>query len=340
LVKLDRNDEAVESYQTAAEHYAQQSLKLRRQLGDRWGTALALFTLGWVAEYQGMWQVAKRRYHESMELRRGMREDIEGVMDCLDGMGRVARRMGDYDEARRLYLEILAFAREIGNRWRIARSLESLGLVAYDMEEYAEAKRYVGQSLALYEDGGAKFRIAFSTGTLGHVALALGNHGKARRCFERALGIDACNFWTLLGLGRLSDALGNEAAALEYFHRVLRCAAEYHLDAVAVSVLIDVARLMLKGDVPEQTVELLGFVLNHHALSHSAKVRAEQLLAEAANALPAETIEIALAIGKARELGAVIGGILGISEPPPEEQDLEVEDAPDYIRRLLDGRFA
>jgi tetratricopeptide (TPR) repeat protein len=154
----------------AAERYAQQSLELRRQLGDRWGMALALYTLGWIAEHQGMWQVAKRRFRESMELRRAIREDIAGVMDCLNGMGRVAHRMGDYDEARALYLEGQVLARKMGHRWRIARALENMGLVAYDLKEYAEAKHYLEECLALYQDIGAKDRVAAVTLVMGSMS--------------------------------------------------------------------------------------------------------------------------------------------------------------------------
>jgi predicted ATPase/DNA-binding SARP family transcriptional activator len=154
----------------AAERYAQQSLELRRQLGDQWGMALALFTLGWIAEYQGMWQVAKRRFHESMELRRAIREDRAGIMDCLSSMGRVAHRMEDYEEARRLYLEAQALAHEIGHRWRIACVLENLGMVAYDLKEYTEAKCYLEECLALYQDVGAKERVASVTAAIGNLS--------------------------------------------------------------------------------------------------------------------------------------------------------------------------
>ncbi len=154
-----------EDYATA-ERYARQSLDLRRQLGDRWGMALALYTLGWIAEHQGMWQEAKQHFRESMELRRTMREDMAGVMDCLNGMGRVAYRVEDYGDARRLYLEAQTIAREMGNRWRIARVLESLGVVSRDLQEYAEAKRYLEECLMLYQDIGAKDRVISVTATL------------------------------------------------------------------------------------------------------------------------------------------------------------------------------
>ena len=147
----------------AAETYAQQSLELRRQLGDRWGMALALYTLGWIAEHQGIWQAAKRRFRESAELRRAIREDMAGVMDCLNGMGRVARRMGDHDEAQQLYLEAQALAREMGDRWRIALSLENLGLVACDLKAYAGARCYFEESLTLYQEIGVEDRVAAVT---------------------------------------------------------------------------------------------------------------------------------------------------------------------------------
>jgi tetratricopeptide (TPR) repeat protein len=295
----------------AAERYAQQSLDLRRQLGDLWGMAMAFYTLAWVAEYHGMLEVAKQRYHESLELRHALGEDLEGVMHCLEGMARVARRMGDYEQARQRYQEGLSLSRERGSRFGIARSLQGLGQVAYDLGEYAEARRRLEECAALHEDMDARIWFALATSTLGDVALALGDYEQALRRFEQSLRIEAHNPWAWLGLGRLSAASGDRAAALGHLGQALRYAVDRHADAVTLETLTCVARLQLDDGAAEQAMELIGFVLNHRALNHRTKVSVEGILARATDLFPPEAVEAGLARGKAHDLETVTEGILG-----------------------------
>jgi tetratricopeptide (TPR) repeat protein len=290
----------------AAEHHAQRAFELRRQLGDRWGMAMSLFALGWIAERQGSMQAALQRYHESLELRRELGEDLDGAIDCLEGMGRVTRRMGDYDQARLWNQESLTLSQEIGNRWRKARSLEGLGLVAYDLEEYTEAKHHLDNALALYEDLDDAYQVALCLIALGDVALSLENRDEARRCYEKALTMEAHHPRALLGMGCLWDAQGDGETAHRYFQQALHHATDWHLDTIALEVMIEIARLWLAGDAPEQGITLLGCVSHHPVCSRKSHVQIERLLAQAADVLPTEVIESALARGESRQFTEII----------------------------------
>jgi predicted ATPase/DNA-binding SARP family transcriptional activator len=294
----------------AARDCVQQSLQLRRQAGDQWGMAMSLFSLGRLDEREGMLQSAEQRYQESLEMRRDLGEDLAGVEDCLNCMARVARRTGDYDRARRLYLQTLAIARELGSGWRIARSLGGLGLVAFDLEKYTEAGSYFEESITLFESLCLECSAARYMAAMGSVAFALGDHEEARRSFEQSLETDAHTPWAPLGLGRLSHALGDETAAGEHFGQALRYAIDCRVDEAAIEALIGLAQLRCEGGAPEEAVQLLGLVLNHHAIGHRARLEAEGLLADASNALPAHAVEAALARAGGRELATVAGEIL------------------------------
>lgn len=124
--------------------------------------AMSLSTLGEIAEKQEMLPAAWSYYCESLGLRQALGEDLAGVVDCLLGMGRVAHKMGDYDQAWYLFLNSLTFSQEIKNRWYTARSLYNLGLVACKLRKHQEAQNYLCRSLALFEKLGVKINMASS----------------------------------------------------------------------------------------------------------------------------------------------------------------------------------
>jgi tetratricopeptide (TPR) repeat protein len=298
-----------EKNNTLAERYARQSLELRRQIGDQWGMSQSWRALAWVAERQGRLQMAMQCYHESLKLRRDLRANLSGIVVCLSGIGRVAREMGDYDQAQRAYLENLSVARQMGG-WYVAAALGRLGLVACEIKDYAGARRYLKEGMALLQDRNVKSVHAFLLQTLGDVALATGNYGEARRCFEQSLDLNASHSEAWLGLGQLFDVLGDKAAAYEHAYQALRCALKQCDSTVTLKMLVDIARLWHKDGASEQAIELLGLTLNHHALAYTERVQAERLLAHAATTLPAETIEVAQARGQAKEIRAMAHEIL------------------------------
>jgi len=67
----------------------EESLRLCRELGDKWGMAIVLSHLRTVAHAQGDDERATALYEESLGLRRELR-DKHGLAECLEGLAGVA----------------------------------------------------------------------------------------------------------------------------------------------------------------------------------------------------------------------------------------------------------
>jgi len=301
---------------------AEESLKLRRRLGDRWGIALALFILGWIAEIQGMPHAAKKRYRESLALRRQMGQDTDGVIDCFNNLGRVARRTGNYDEARQMFETCLAFSREIGNPSRTAQTLTQLGMVTYDLGDYDRAQGYLEEALPMFEaiDDPSWKRLLL--GIMSRVAAVSGNGDEARFLLQQASTLEDRDSeigsgktgletlpsvpWCLLGQGWLEIEGGDAGRAAKLFNRALRCCAAGHDHPTALESLIEVAGLRLNGAKYREAAELLSFALEHPALSPVARNRAEDLLEQVSSRLRPSVLAASQERGRRLSLAEIV----------------------------------
>src|SRR5262249_20170105 len=82
--------------------YLEESLALRRTLGDQLGIAMSLANLGEVAQSQGKSAQAITHYVESLTLRAEL-GDKEGIAYCLEGLADIASARGQPKRAARLW---------------------------------------------------------------------------------------------------------------------------------------------------------------------------------------------------------------------------------------------
>jgi tetratricopeptide (TPR) repeat protein len=79
----------------------EESLQLRRQLGNKWGIGVSLGTLGWVAICEKNWSRALERLGESLQVRLEI-GDKGGSAWCLERLAEVALAQGNPEKAVRL----------------------------------------------------------------------------------------------------------------------------------------------------------------------------------------------------------------------------------------------
>jgi tetratricopeptide (TPR) repeat protein len=137
----------------AARALFDESLQLRRELGDAWGQSTSLNNLGNVAYAQGDLPEARKLYQQALHLRRE-RADTHGVAGSLIDLANVAARESRYAEARSLYLESIGLLRELGDRAFLAYALEGLARVGKGEGRASYAARLLGASDALRERTG------------------------------------------------------------------------------------------------------------------------------------------------------------------------------------------
>ena len=143
-----------QGYYDSARSLYQESLEIRRELGDRQGIAASLGNLGNVAHDQGDDDSARSLYEESLAIQRelGNRHDIATT---LLNMGSMSHDQGDYASARSMYQESLEIKRELGDRLGIAYSLGSLASLNARESKCETAARLWGAAERLREEIGA-----------------------------------------------------------------------------------------------------------------------------------------------------------------------------------------
>jgi predicted ATPase/class 3 adenylate cyclase/tetratricopeptide (TPR) repeat protein len=163
----------------------EESLAIRRQLGDPRGIANSLNNLGNVAFYQGDFVSARALYEESLVMRREL-GDQGRIADSLNNLGIAALEQGEFASARALHEESLVMRRKLGDRGGIADSLNNLGIAALEEGEFASARALNEESLAIARELGNRWGIVNSLEGLAPVVAALGSALRAARIWGAA----------------------------------------------------------------------------------------------------------------------------------------------------------
>jgi hypothetical protein len=99
---------------TRARGLLEESLELRRQLGNKWGVGVSLGTLGWVAIHEGDWTRATARLGESLEVRQEI-GDKGGSAWCLERLAEIALAQKQAAKAVRIFGAAAALRESIGS---------------------------------------------------------------------------------------------------------------------------------------------------------------------------------------------------------------------------------
>lgn len=172
----------------AARVLYEESLKLAREMGYKMGTVYALNALGSLAYIQADYPVAKMLLEDSLSLTREM--GVKGGMAAaLGSLGRIALVLGNTSEAQVLLEESLSLARQVDHKGGIAGALFDQGYIALGDGEYTTARTLMEESLAIVRELDYKIGIGFSLWGLGSVMLAENDSEKATALYLESLTI-------------------------------------------------------------------------------------------------------------------------------------------------------
>lgn len=166
----------------------EESLTIRRKLGDPSGIASSLNNLGNVLKDQGEIDRALALYEESLELQRSV-GNKPGVAIAHNSLGILSNMRGDLQAARAHHLESLRLRRELGDRSNAAASLVNLGVIAEAQADPMAAMEYLEEGLGILRELGDRWGAAAASSNLGRLADARGDRPKARDFFEQALAV-------------------------------------------------------------------------------------------------------------------------------------------------------
>ena len=164
----------------AARRFSDESLVLRRELGDKPGIAVLLNNQAVTARFVHDHDRAHRLNDESILLLREV-GDQWAVGQLLNNQACIASDQGDYEQARVLLAESLSIRRQLGDRVGLALSLNTLADVVIDDGDFASAPALLDESLAINRELGDHTAISYLVEDYGAVAAAEGRFEQALR---------------------------------------------------------------------------------------------------------------------------------------------------------------
>ncbi|HEY7476264.1 MAG TPA: tetratricopeptide repeat protein, partial [Vicinamibacterales bacterium] len=157
----------------ALRHY-QDSLDIKRRLGQKSGMAASLSEIAQMETLLGRSAEAEKAYGEALKLRREI-GDKRGTGDVLLNLGSFHAELAHYSEALKLFKEALQIQREIGSQANQALCLNNIGFVYLSTGNYEDALTYFDRALGIREKLGNP---AAAAETLHNLALTWSRMGQ------------------------------------------------------------------------------------------------------------------------------------------------------------------
>nr|WP_246421911.1 BTAD domain-containing putative transcriptional regulator [Nocardiopsis mwathae] len=220
-VRQHRFIEAAQEFERARDGFA--------GAGDTAGCGHAWHGIGWMHEWQGR-QDAARRCHQQALAHLAEAGDARGELDVLCSLGAIERRAGAFDAAVTVLDRACALARAgADERSRLAAVLQR-GRLHQAMGELSAAHASIAESLELAQGLGDPDMTAHLRLFLAEVLLRSGRPDAAREQVDRALafftelGDLAGRAWSWRLLSEVASGAGDAAAGLELADRAVAAA--------------------------------------------------------------------------------------------------------------------
>jgi predicted ATPase/DNA-binding SARP family transcriptional activator len=156
-----------------------QSMALYEEVGDRWGLARALASLGWTAEQVGRLDEAKVLCQRSLAIRREL-GDQRGMAEAMLNLGIISWVQGHLDEAEYLFRESLGISRALDDWIRMAQTMKSLGEVLVRSGRYEDGLVSMESSIDIFDELVYAFGVSGVLPFVAEAKVHLGRYGEAR----------------------------------------------------------------------------------------------------------------------------------------------------------------
>jgi len=162
----------LKQYDEAIAHF-QQSLTIRRELGDRIGEGHSLKNIGLVYLVQKQNQDALFYYQQSLIIWQEVGNQVnEG--EVLNNIGAIYGRLEQYDQALNYFQQSLGIWQKLDDRTGEGDSLNNIGAMHERLGKYDTALDYFQQSLAIWQELGDKTNEEVTRASIDNVRRKLG----------------------------------------------------------------------------------------------------------------------------------------------------------------------
>lgn len=168
-----------------AESWYELCLALVPDHADPSRNAAAYHQLGILSQIQGMYETAENWYHKAI----AVAPDDDRRALSTNQIANLALRHGNYEQAARLYRDVVTILERAADQHGTAVALQNLGLAVRQLRDFPQAKTHFRRALHLAENLGERELEAACLRSLAFVAIDVGDDAHALTHFEQALAI-------------------------------------------------------------------------------------------------------------------------------------------------------
>ncbi len=205
--QLDANqfEAALESFQQARD--------TQRQIGERFGEAIALNNLGIVYYYQGQYEQAITFQRESMQIfwdiygasNNADSASRSGIAATLNNQSIAYRQLGQHQKAIELCHGAIGIFRNMGDRTREAAALNNIGVAYEAIGEYQRAIGYFQEALSTVQGNSDARGEVITLNNIGEAYSKLGQSDQAVK-FEQQANAIAQKLGEDVGIGGITNS--------------------------------------------------------------------------------------------------------------------------------------
>jgi tetratricopeptide (TPR) repeat protein len=202
--------------------YYNSSLKIRRDIDNKYGIANSLNNLGIVYDNQGKTEEALDHYTMALKMREEL-DDKKGCANCISNIGLIYARQGFTVKALEWYLKALKIREEIQDKGGTAVSLQNIAYVYQTQGDHEKALEWILKSLKLRQEMKDKQGIAYSLNMLGFIHSARPPFDTALKYYTAAyqlreeLGDKRGMANSLNNIGSIYAKMGEHKKSLEHY---------------------------------------------------------------------------------------------------------------------------
>jgi class 3 adenylate cyclase/tetratricopeptide (TPR) repeat protein len=245
-----------------ARKLCEDSLAIRREIGNEKGVAQDLNEIAIILRNQGDAEGAKKMLEEALQIYRKIDDKFSAGV-ALGNIGNVLRDQGDLAGANRKYEETLLLFRATGNKGAQAISIANIANDLAQQGDLAGALRKFDEALEIDRAIGSKYNSTFVLVASGNALLMAGELGQAKaRCSEGLALAKAISHKALTGdayscLGSILLSEGDLASARENEVQALAIRTEVGEKTEAAATRIALAQLSVEEGHPADAVAVL-----------------------------------------------------------------------------------
>jgi tetratricopeptide (TPR) repeat protein len=168
--------------------YAQQSIEIKREIGDRQGEAASLHQMSIIYQTLGDLNQALKLSQDSIEIEREI-GNRQGEAGSLHQMSIIYQTLGDLNQALQLSQDSIEIQREIGNRQGEAGSLHVLSMIYQTLGDLNQALKLSQDSIEIEREIGNRQGEAGSLHQMSMIYQTLGNLNQALQFSQDSIEI-------------------------------------------------------------------------------------------------------------------------------------------------------